>query len=438
MKRASIVVAALLASVAALAADPPDAPPSDPSAKTFKASFIGEGGGYKQADSTTEGYMVGGQTGLPGSEIPSAAAAADPSSGPSAKAAPQGGPQAAAAVAPSGSLVRPGAPAPSGAGRAFSARAVAAQNPVAAREGSEASSPARSTGRQSLWNGLMQPLSMTASKAAEAQDPDAARADSDRDYETHILGAKPSAERPSLKTPDRPAAAPESAEVASTEGGKVFVSLEIDPKEAGSLHDAVAGLGASVGFAADPRFQAVPGAGGNVLFSGWMPAGKLGAAMSRPGVKRLRVEPRARPSAPRETNGEFLIGLRVDDASRAKESVDAGVGVLSSQAGFRLSRVVGLETAPDGHSVAVVAGLLPLSRLSKAMGLSQVAKIVPAGRDIPAPAAPSAAAAKPGLAGFAGFAMKHGPWLIILTLLLLLPSLREPARRAASVFNPYR
>jgi hypothetical protein len=42
------------------------------------------------------------------------------------------------------------------------------------------------------------------------------------------------------------------------------------------------------------------------------------------------------------------------------------------------------------------------------------------------------------VSGFASFAARRGPWLIILTLLLLLPSLRAPARRAAAVFNPYR
>jgi hypothetical protein len=101
-----------------------------------------------------------------------------------------------------------------------------------------------------------------------------------------------------------------------------------------------------------------------------------------------------------------------------------------------LTRVVGLETAPDGRSVAVVSGELPLSKLPRAMALSEVVKIIPLGGEVPtpAPAEPSAG----GLAGFAAFAAKRGPWLIILTLLLLLPSLRDPARRAAAVFSPYR
>jgi hypothetical protein len=101
-----------------------------------------------------------------------------------------------------------------------------------------------------------------------------------------------------------------------------------------------------------------------------------------------------------------------------------------------LTRVVGLETAPDGRSVAVVSGTLPLSRLPLALGLSEVAKIMPVGGEVPPPAAPAANAG--GRKGFARFAVERGPWLIILTLLLLLPSLRAPARRLASVFSPYR
>ena len=69
------------------------------------------------------------------------------------------------------------------------------------------------------------------------------------------------------------------------------------------------------------------------------------------------------------------------------------------------------------------------------MGLSEVAKIMPVGGEVPPPAP---AAAESGVSGFAKFAVERGPWLIILTLLLLLPSLRAPARRAASVFSPYR
>jgi hypothetical protein len=281
---------------------------------------------------------------------------------------------------------------------------------------------------------------MTGAAAADSTDPDAARANADSDYETHILGMKGAPARGALGSTPASAAAASNASAASARasGGKLFVSLALDPREAGSLRDAVAGLGSSAGFSPDARFEATPGPNGTVLYSGWIPAGRLGDALARPGVKSLRVETLARPSNPRETSGEFLVGLRVDDAAHAREGVDAGVSALTSAAGFRLTRVIGLETAPDGRSVAVVAGLLPLSRLSRAMGLSEVAKIVPVGGDVPAPAAPVVPAGPGGVSGFVNFAISHGPWLIILTLLLLLPSLRAPARRVAAIFNPYR
>jgi hypothetical protein len=294
-----------------------------------------------------------------------------------------------------------------------------------------------------LWNGLVQPLDMKEPAAGSAGD-DQARANADSDYETRILGMKAAPARPSLGAAapaPAPAAAPspDPAALASSAGGagRVFVSLELDPAEAGSLRDAVAGLGATAGFAADARFEMLAGPGGRARVSGWMPASRLGDALLRPGVKSLRVETRARPSAPRTTSGDFVVGLRVPDPARARESVDAGVRVLASETGFKLTRVIGVETAPDGRAVAVVAGSLPLSNLSKAMSLFEVAKILPAGGEPPAPA-PTAPAAPQGLAGFLRFAVQHGAWLIVLTLLLALPSLRAPARRAASIFNPYR
>ncbi|HEX4048939.1 MAG TPA: hypothetical protein VH309_13930 [Elusimicrobiota bacterium] len=427
MRRAPLAAALLLAASAAAFGDPD---PKAPEPKTMKANFIGEGGGYKAPDQATDDYLVGNQAppadastpaaAAPGPGIPAEGVASLPGVAPAAAAAPSRGPVPTRTAAP---------------GRSIAAR------PAASARSAPVPAAAKPAGRQSLWNGLVQPLAMSGAAAAEASDPDAARAGADRDYETHILGMKGAPERPSLASPSAAAAAaPASvpAAAAPSEGGKVFVSLALDPREAGSLRDAVAGLGAAAGFSADSRFEARPGPNGTVLYSGWIPAGRLGDAMSRPGVKSLRIETRAEPSTPLETSAEFLVGLRLQDPARAREEVDAGVSALKSASGFRLTRVIGLETAPDGRSVAVVSGFVPLSRLSQAMGLSEVAKIVPVGGDVPAPAAPAAAPGAGGVAGFAGFAVRHAPWLIILTLLLLLPSLRAPARRAAAIFSPYR
>ena len=413
MRRVFLAAAVFFAAVAAFA--------DDPSAKPVKAGFIGEGGGYKAPDQATEQYQVGDQAPPPSAAAPAAAVPAP--AVPADEAAP---PPQAAPAAPAARSVSPGA----------AARAVAAVS----RRGESIPPEAKPAARRSLWNGLVQPLAMTAASVAAETDPDAARADADRDYETRILGMKSGPAHPALSSRPMSASAASNASAAAARaaGGKLFVSLALDSREAGSLRDAVAGLGAAVGFSPDARFEAMPGPDGTVLYSGWIPAGRLGDAAMRPGVRVLRVEARPLPSNPRETSGEFLVGLRVEDAARAREGVDAGVSALASFAGFRLTRIVGLETAPDGRAVAVIAGVLPLSRLPRAMGLSAVVKIVPVGGDdTPAPAAP-AAKGEGGLPGFANFVMRHGLWLLILTLLLLLPSLRAPAWRAAAVFIPYR
>jgi hypothetical protein len=70
------------------------------------------------------------------------------------------------------------------------------------------------------------------------------------------------------------------------------------------------------------------------------------------------------------------------------------------------------------------------------MALPQVAKISPrSAAAVPEPAAP---ASTPSLAGFGRFAVQHGLWLIVLTLLLALPSLRSALGRVSGIFNPYR
>jgi len=430
MRAPLLAAVALVLSASAFAADPAE--------PKMKASFIGEGGGYKHPDPATDQYMQGG---LGSGDVPAAPSPRpEPKPVPAAQAPLPPAPSAPVAASPSPyspAAPRPASPRTDAPSRSFAGR------PPAAERNAPVPGDAKPAGRSSLWNGLVQPIDMKGKPgAAETVDDAQARENADRDYETRILGMKNEPARPSLGSPSPsvPSSPPPSpAMIASSAGGnKVFVSLQLDPREAGSLRDAVAGLGASTGFAADARFEATAGPGGTVMFSGWIPASRLGDALLRPGVKSVRVETRARPSTPTRTSGDFLIGLRVDDAAHARAGVDAGVRALNAS-GFRLARVLGLETAPDGRSVAVVAGSLPLSSLSKAMSLTEVAKIMPAGGEPPAPASGGAAAPQaPGLAGFMRFAASRGPWLIILTLLLALPSLRAPARRLAAVFNPYR
>jgi hypothetical protein len=415
--RPSLVAASLLLASTAFAADAAE--------PKMKASFIGEGGGYKHPDQATDQYMEGALGAPPNADAKSPAPA-----------------EKNVLPAPLPTQLK-AAPLPASPKTGAPSRSISGRPPAAGRN-APVSGEARPAGRSSLWNGAVKPLEMKTAQAAAAEsvDPAQAREDSDREYDERILGLKNGRSRPALgaANPGSAALAARGASVAAADAGgsKVFVSMEIDPREAGSLRDAVAGLGATTGFAADARFEAAAGPGGRTLISGWIPASRLGDAASRPGVKSLRVETRARPSSPRATAGEFIIGLRVDDAARARESADAGVRALTSEAGFRLTRVIGVETAPDGRSVAVVAGTLPISRLAKAMSLYEVATILPVGGEPPAPSASAGVPQASGLSGFMKFAAERGPWLIILTLLLALPSLRGPAVRLASVFNPYR
>jgi len=366
----------------------------------FKTMSFGEGGGYKHPDPATQQYL---------DDAAQTAA---------------GGVAAANPPAPSAPPLTPAAP---------SAPAAPAPTPAAAAAPAPAASPARGP-RRSLWNGAVRPLDA----GAAAAEPDAAREGAERDYETRVLGLRAPARRPALADASSAAAAesaPGRAALAPVPERRLFVSFEIDAREAGGLRDAVAGLGAA-GFAPDARFDAFSAPGGVARVSGWLPAANLADALKRPGVKSASVEAGTRPTISAGAASDFLIGLRVTDPARPGDDVAAGVSALVDAAGFRMKRVVGVETAPDGEPVALVEGRLALSRLSSALaapGVIQIAPLLPA-----APEASAAAAPERGLKGFAKFSLERGLWLILLTLIVALPSMRSAAARVAAVFNPYR
>jgi hypothetical protein len=370
--------------------------------KPFHASFIGENGSYTRPDAATDDYL----------RTPPARPAPAPVSTK---------PPAAA---------KPSAPAPA---EIDAQRRHETARPAAMLRHASISAEAGPVLRASLWNGLVRPLDMTSSRAQNSA-PDEARADAGRDYESHILGAASPELSPLL------ARAPGSASGASSGAlrpsvNRIFVTVDIDPIEGGSLRDAVAALGATAGFSPDASWNEPPSSDAGVArVSGWMSASRLGVAATRAGVKRVQVESSAKPSAPGRTEGDFLIGLRVPDSTQAAQSAEAGIRALTRRAGFRLGRVVGLETAPDGRKVALVSGRLPIDGISAALALEQVAAVAPAGGDASQAPAPLLS----GLTGFARFAARRGLWLIVLTLLLALKGLRDPAWRAAAVFNPYR
>ncbi len=259
---------------------------------------------------------------------------------------------------------------------------------------------------------------------------DSVSEDARHDYEARILGAMPAPRLPGLK---------DSAPIASTKHdpgeGMLFVSLELDPKEAGTLRDAVAGLSQSVAFRSDARFQPLPGPGGSVRVSGWLPVSRLGEVIARPGVKRVAVESGSRPGSDNHVTGDYLLILRVSAAARPDESITESVRDLTAKTGFKLSRVFGFETIPGKEATALVSGALPIAQLSRVLARPDVIKIrymLPTLRQAPVVALPIKRE------GFLKFVMARGQWLVLLTLLLVLVALGEAVKKGLSIFIPYR
>ena len=264
---------------------------------------------------------------------------------------------------------------------------------------------------------------------------DSASEDARRDYETRLFGADSGARRPGLADSTEMALPGRTLSETLPEG-MLFVSLELDPQESGTLRDAVAGLGASAAFRPDARFQPLPGAAGAVRISGWIPASRLGDAIARPGVRRVEVERGSRPAADSRVTGDYLLKLRVSDPSRSEESIADSVRGLTARTGFKLNRTLGLETTPSEGTTALVSGTMPVSQLARALalpGVIQVSAEILAQPD--AGAAPAVPAKKD---GFLRFVMGRSLWLILLTALLALPTIGAAVKKGLSVFVPYR
>ena len=392
----ALVVAVFLGSTAQ-AAPAPSSP--------FSNKSYGEGGGYKHPDAAVGDFF---ETKPP---EPADAKPQRPPA-PAAKAVPEMLP-VAARQNPSRPRPRPFAGVPS---------SIKAQERVTDAPGSSKAAPKAGF------------LAGSSAAAAEGSD-DAASEDARRDYETKLFGAHDAPRHPGLA--DRAdAPKPAAATAASTGEGMLFVSLELDPKEAGSLRDAVAGLGSAADFRADARFQPLPGEGGSVRISGWLPASRLGDVISRRGVRRVAVERGSRPAADDSVGGTYLVKLRVTDPAHPEESVARSVRDLSFAAGFKLERVFGVETVPGGGATALVSGTMPVARLSRALGMPGVIKV---SSELSAAALAAEAPAAPARKeGFLKFVMARGLWLIVLTLLLALPVISDLVKKSLSVFVPYR
>lgn len=372
----------------------------------FSTKQLGAGGGYTHPSSEASDYMEAGLGREAPRPAPEAPAPAKPEA--SAPRQPSAPPQAPASPAAASQTPSP-SPAPAAAPERPSSRGAA----------------------PSLWNGLVRPLA-AASGPAPAGAEEAASAEGASEYDGRPESPALDASLQAPGEPPAPAFLPPQ--------DSLFVSIEVDPGEAGTLRDAVAGLGAA-GFSPDTRFEARQGAGRAAIVTGWLPAARLAEAVSRPGVRRVSVETSARPAPrPAGLEGAFLIGLRVADAAHPEISVGPALDALSRDCGLREGRVLGLETAPGGGAVAVVSARLPISKLSRVLARAEVVKILPAPPAEPPPLLAAASLpAKPTPGGFARFVAKRGLWLVLLTaaLALLMPAARSAASKGLDALVPY-
>lgn len=300
------------------------------------------------------------------------------------------------------------------------------------------STPASDRKSDSLWEGLTTPLELPTEKVSEMSPGQASEAVR-RDYETHILGAKPGLVLPGEWTETRDAAgAPQGP-------AEVFAALELDlRKSGGELKDAVAALAGAAQFRPDARFPPVPRAadGRRMAVWGWLPAESVGLAAREAGVLRVEVQ-RGGPTPTLDdgVQGQFLVGIRLPaSASGAVEPASVApafarvLADLRADAGFAWKKTVGYQAVPGSKDLAlIVMGEAPVRRLSRLMAHPEVLKVAPA----PGAAAPPAARAPTRLENFVDYAGAQAPWLLILTLLLLVPATASALLRAARVFVPY-
>ena len=394
---------------------------ADPPAKAspFGAKSYGDGGGYKHPDAAVGQYFETKPDMKPQPKLePEMDAKPDAKPEPLAKAPAKITPEVQPVAAiPSRPRPRPFAPKPDASPSADKKESILASSASIAPAKSEAASA--KTGP-------------VPSAATVTGGDDAASDDARRDYEARLFGAAPGPSRSGLADSPRPAPAqPGLGE--SVGEGMLFVSLELEPQEAGALRDAVAGLGSAAAFRPDPRFQPLPGEGGSVRISGWLPASRLGDAISRPGVRRVAVERGSRPAADTRTSGSYLVKVRVSDAAHPEESIADSVRDLAA-AGFKLDRVLGVSTFPGDGPTALVSGTMPVSQLARALGLPGVIEISPAYSE----AVPGVPADDVRKEGFLKYVMARSLWLVLLTALLALPVIGDAVKKGLAVFVPYR
>ncbi|MEK7857930.1 MAG: hypothetical protein AAB320_02205 [Elusimicrobiota bacterium] len=318
--------------------------------------------------------------------------------------------------------------------------------PVYPRRARPASAPAAKAEREdspqerkrySLWEGLAAPLALASDKVKDVSDDEAAGMGRE-DYESHILSRSESpAQGAALAAAPAPAPEPAIAKASDAPKPEVFVSVDFDLKgHEIQYKDAVADLTRMAGFRQDRRFEPSASAADRVSLWGWISPDRLGDAMKVASVQRLRVDAGiARQGARAGAVTDVLIGIRVPDAGSAREVSERVLKTLAAE-GFRWKRTIGTQQAPgSSQMVVVVEGVSPITALSKLLGHPELVKIVPAPeaalREEPAPRS----LWQP--AEFLAYATDRSPWLLLITLLLVLPPLGGGLLRLAEFFIPY-
>ena len=297
----------------------------------------------------------------------------------------------------------------------------------------------------SLWETVGAPVEMSAAKVGSA-GIDEAEGLARQEYERRILGQRSDALAPGAAGPSAAALAAAASAPSTPAVGEVFVSVDVAGGQQEALKDAVAGLSSAAGFRLDPRFPpqaaeaAGPQAAARVATSlrGWLPSDRLGAAVAAPGVLRVQVDRGGpRVEAPSAALTTLVVGLRIPEHASAGETFQRTIGELAGSARFRWTRTVGFQAVPNSKDVAlVIVGELPVSKIPRLLENPGVLKVGPA--PLEERYAPPPAAAPSRLEQFLAYVRVQAPLLLVLTLLLLLPSVGGLFLKIGQAFIPYQ
>jgi hypothetical protein len=417
-----VPVVALLVGFLGLSASADDtAKPAPDNGKTFHASFIGEGGSYQDPNQETKDYY---EHNAPLTPAPSGGIKhQDPK--PLEPAMPEQRPRDAfiprdPAAVRHEQISEPPVPAPE--------TAQLAPRPVEDRK------------RYSLWENNTAPLALPSGKIKDSSD-DQVNQMGRRAYDGDRSGPGAVA----ISGPSKPVGLALSGITPSTAQGETFVTVDFALKGA-QLKDAVAGLSGVAGFRQDMRFAPVFSGPGEVKasVSGWLPLSRVGEALRAPLVSRVQTQEgvslASLPAPGLPIDGpvsQVLVGIRVKAGASVDETFARVTRELGAESGFKLSETVGYQQVPGSKDLAlVIVGSVPSRELSALMAHPDVLKVLPAPGAAPVKPAQSRAISEAGK--FLSFVQHRAPFLLVITLLLLMAPVADKLGRLLQVFVPYR